>query len=72
MQVTLITDIQGCVLSDEEKQWLNHEFLGGLILFSRHFKSREQLVALIKEMKTINPDLLITVDHEGGRVQRFR
>lgn len=72
MQVTLITDIQGCVLSDEEKQWLKHEFLGGLILFSRHFKSREQLVALIKEIKTINPDLLITVDHEGGRVQRFR
>ena len=72
MQVTLITDIQGCVLSDEEKQWLNHEFLGGLILFSRHFKSRDQIVELIKEIKSINPNLLITVDHEGGRVQRFR
>ena len=72
MQVTLITDIQGCILTEEEKLWLKHEFLGGLILFSRHFKSRDQLIELIKEIKSINPQLLITVDHEGGRVQRFR
>lgn len=72
MQVTLITDIQGQSLLEEEKNWLNHAFLGGIILFTRHFKSREQLIALIREIKSINPDLLITVDHEGGRVQRFR
>ena len=72
MQVTLITDVQGPTLTDAERQWLGHELLGGIILFTRHFQSRDQLVQLIKEIKKINPDLLITVDHEGGRVQRFR
>lgn len=72
MQVTLITDIQGSSLLEEEKAWLNHAFLGGIILFSRHFKNRDQLISLINEIKSINPNLLITVDHEGGRVQRFR
>ncbi|MGR6873676.1 beta-N-acetylhexosaminidase [Pseudomonas sp. HK3] len=72
MQVTFITDVQSSALSDEERQWLKHRFLGGIILFTRHFQSRDQLAALVKEIKTINPRLLITVDHEGGRVQRFR
>lgn len=72
MQVTLITDVQGPTLTDTERQWLGHAFLGGIILFARHFQSRDQLVQLIKEIKAINPNLLITVDHEGGRVQRFR
>ena len=72
MQVTLITDVQGPTLTDKERQWLSHAFLGGMILFARHFQSRDQLVQLINEIKTINPNLLITVDHEGGRVQRFR
>lgn len=72
MQVTLITDIQGPSLLETEKAWLNHPFLGGIILFTRHFQSREQLIRLIDDIKSINPDLLITVDHEGGRVQRFR
>lgn len=72
MQATLITDIQGPSLLDEEKEWLNHRFLGGIILFSRHFKSRKQLIELVSDIKHINPNLLITVDHEGGRVQRFR
>jgi beta-N-acetylhexosaminidase len=72
VRVTLITDIQGPSLLEDEKKWLSHPFLGGIILFSRHFHSRDQLTQLIEEIKAINPDLLITVDHEGGRVQRFR
>lgn len=72
MKVTLITDIQGPELTDAERAWLGHEFLGGIILFTRHFQSRGQLMSLVQEIKAINPDLLITVDHEGGRVQRFR
>jgi beta-N-acetylhexosaminidase len=46
--------------------------VGGLILFARNFESRQQLVALTAEIKEIRPDVLIAVDHEGGRVQRFR
>lgn len=72
MAVTFITDIQGPQLTDDEKAWLTHEYLGGLILFSRHFQSRDQLIRLVDDIKSINPTLLITVDHEGGRVQRFR
>lgn len=72
MKVTLITDIQGPELTDSERAWLTHEFLGGIILFTRHFQSRNQLIDLVAEIKAINPNLLITVDHEGGRVQRFR
>lgn len=72
MAVTFITDIQGPALTQEERSWLTHEFLGGIILFTRHFQSREQLIELVSEIKSINPKLIITVDHEGGRVQRFR
>lgn len=72
MSATFITDIQGPELLASEKDWLTHKNLGGLILFTRHFKSREQLIGLVQEIKSINPSLLITVDHEGGRVQRFR
>jgi beta-N-acetylhexosaminidase len=43
-----------------------------MILFARHFESRAQLTALCAEAKAIRPDLLIAVDQEGGRVQRFR
>ncbi|GAA6133580.1 beta-N-acetylhexosaminidase [Oceaniserpentilla sp. 4NH20-0058] len=72
MPVTFITDIQGPALTNQEKIWLKDEYLGGLILFTRHFQNKAQLVSLISEIKAINPKVLITVDHEGGRVQRFR
>ncbi len=51
---------------------LTSPYLGGVILFTRHFEDTAQLKALTKEIIEINKDLLITVDHEGGRVQRFR
>ena len=72
VKATLITDIEGPSLSSREKEWLKSPYLGGLILFTRHFQSIGQLKALVAEISAINPKLLITVDHEGGRVQRFR
>jgi len=69
---TFITDIQGPQLTAQEKQMLTSKYLGGIILFTRHFESVEQLKSLTQEISQINKNLLITVDHEGGRVQRFR
>jgi len=72
VQATLISDLQAQKISKQERQWLTNPFLGGLILFSRHFENKQQLTDLVSEIKSINSRLLITVDHEGGRVQRFR
>jgi beta-N-acetylhexosaminidase len=72
VKATLITDIAGSKVSEVEKQWLTNPLLGGIILFTRHFESKLQLKDLVSELKYINPNLIITVDHEGGRVQRFR
>ena len=68
----ITTGIDDKTLSQEELELLAHPLVGGVILFSRNFENIEQLCALTKHIKTINPALLISVDHEGGRVQRFR
>jgi len=68
----LIIDIAGLTLSKTDKQRLKHPLTGGLILFARNWENRAQLTALCSEIKKIRQDLLICVDHEGGRVQRFR
>jgi beta-N-acetylhexosaminidase len=68
----LIIDIAGLSLTKLDRQRLRHPLVGGLILFSRNWHSREQLTALCRSIKKLRPDLLICVDHEGGRVQRFR
>lgn len=68
----LIIDIAGLTLSKVERKRLKHPLVGGLILFARNWKDRDQLTALCREVKKIRSDLLICVDHEGGRVQRFR
>ncbi|MEJ6005787.1 beta-N-acetylhexosaminidase [Paucibacter sp. AS339] len=68
----LVIDVAGLRLSRIERKRLTHPLVGGLILFARNFESRAQLTLLTSEIKSIRPDLLITVDHEGGRVQRFR
>ncbi len=66
-------DIMGCELSAIESTWLNDPRVGGLILFSRNFECKAQLKALIKSIRSASETpLLIAVDHEGGRVQRFR
>nr|WP_295084639.1 beta-N-acetylhexosaminidase [uncultured Roseateles sp.] len=68
----VVLDVAGLSLSAAEAKRLSHPLVGGLILFARNFESRAQLVALTSSIKAIRPDILIAVDHEGGRVQRFR
>ncbi len=65
-------DVVGTTLNDDDKRRLAHPMTGGVILFARHYESRAQLVALTAAIRAIREDLLIAVDHEGGRVQRFR
>jgi beta-N-acetylhexosaminidase len=68
----VILDIAGTSLTDVDRRRLGHPLVGGMILFARNWRDRAQLEALCAEMKSLRPDLLISVDHEGGRVQRFR
>lgn len=67
----LMLDIQSTVLSASDKTLLANKLVGGIILFSRNFESADQILKLTNEIKTINPSILIAVDQEGGRVQRF-
>jgi len=68
----VVLDIAGTTLSPVDRRRLKHPLTGGLILFARNWQSRQQLTELTAEAKAIRPDLLVCVDHEGGRVQRFR
>ena len=68
----LLIDIAGTTLSGDDRRRLAHPLVGGLILFARNWVDRAQLGALTGQIKRLRPDLLICVDHEGGRVQRFR
>ena len=68
----LIIDIAGLSLSKTDRRRLKHPLTGGVTLFARNWKDRQQLSALCAEIKSLRQDLLICVDHEGGRVQRFR
>ena len=68
----LMLDLLSLDVSEAEAEMLRHPQVGGLILFSRNFSSREQLIRLVQQIRQIRPEILIAVDHEGGRVQRFR
>jgi beta-N-acetylhexosaminidase len=68
----LIIDIAGAALTAVDRARLAHPLVGGLILFARNWQDRRQLTALCAEIKAVRDDLLVCVDHEGGRVQRFR
>ncbi len=68
----LIIDVAGLTLTKTDRQRVKHPLVGGMILFARNWHSREQLTALCREIKSVRADLLICVDHEGGRVQRFK
>ncbi|RYX91185.1 MAG: beta-N-acetylhexosaminidase [Comamonadaceae bacterium] len=68
----LIIDVAGTSLGKADRKRLKHPLTGGIILFGRNWQDRSQLEALCAEIKDVRPDLLICVDHEGGRVQRFR
>ena len=69
----VMLDVAGTSLTDDDRKRLLHALTGGVILFSRNFQSCVQLSALTAEIHALRtPHLLIAVDHEGGRVQRFR
>lgn len=69
----VMIDITGAMaLSADDKRRIQHPMTGGVILFTRNWKSRQQMVDLTAEIKTLRPDILIAVDQEGGRVQRFK
>ena len=68
----VILDVAGTRLNADDRRRLAHPLTGGAILFGRNWVDRRQVTELVAEMKAIRPDLLVCVDHEGGRVQRFR
>jgi len=68
----VVLDIAGTSLTAVDRRRLQHPLTGGLILFARNWVDRRQLTELTAEIKAVRPDVLICVDHEGGRVQRFR
>ena len=69
----VMCDLRGFELEADEREMLCHPHVGGVILFTRNFESVEQINELTKSIHELRqPRLLIAVDHEGGRVQRFR
>ncbi len=69
----VMLDIDGLALSPADRDLLKEPAVGGVILFSRNYESAEQIADLVSDIRALrSPTLLIAVDHEGGRVQRFR
>ena len=70
---SIMCDINGLDLDEDERELLLHPLIGGVILFSRNYDSPKQLAELTSKIHGLrHPSLLIAVDHEGGRIQRFR
>jgi len=65
-------DLAGLEVMPEEHDLLCHPMTGGVILFARNFASRSQVGELVAQIRSLRPELLLAVDQEGGRVQRFR
>ena len=72
LHAPLVIDVAGLTLTADDRRRLQHPLTGGIILFARNWENRAQLSALCAEIKALRQDILICVDHEGGRVQRFR
>jgi len=68
----VMIDVVGKVLNEDDIRRIGHPLTGGVILFARNYENREQLTALTQAIHDVRPGVLIAVDHEGGRVQRFK
>lgn len=68
----IVVDLLGQTLTDDDMKRIMHPMTGGVIIFGRNFKSRLQMTELIRSIRAARPELLISIDHEGGRVQRFK
>ena len=69
----LIVDVEGLELTDVDIDILSHPMVGGVILFARNYSDKDQVTGLIKQIKSLRtPELIVCVDQEGGRVQRFK
>jgi len=68
----IILDVEGLTLNQHDIRRIQHPLTGGVILFGRNFQSRKQVTALTKSIKQVRSDILICIDHEGGRVQRCK
>ena len=68
----IMADVDGQTLTDDDKAFLAHKALGGIILFKRNVLDPAQVRALTDSIRAINPNLIISADQEGGRVARFR
>ena len=71
-KASLMIDIEGPFLSQEDIELIGSPHVGGLILFERNFLDRNQITDLCFEIKSKKPEIIIAVDQEGGRVQRFK
>jgi len=69
---SVIIDIAGTSLTEDDKKVLAHPLVGGIIYFARNYESVEQITSLSQDIRQHRPDILIAVDQEGGRVQRFK
>lgn len=68
----VMLDVVGTELTEDDRRRIRHPLTGGVILFARNYRSRQQLVELTASIHEVRPGVLIAVDHEGGRVQRFK
>jgi beta-N-acetylhexosaminidase len=68
----VMLDVLGTTLTDDDIRRIRHPLTGGVILFARNYRDRQQLAELTSAIHEVRPGVIVAVDHEGGRVQRFR